>query len=143
MEQQVIITYILMEAACEKALPDNFVKSVTEMISTASAKERREFVTGIKQGLNQSIAMTEMWPYQKYSKADTALRERGLPPLDDLIANLNDKSGKLLKKRRLESDEDYYLAMEMLNNLESGLTARQRRALEKKVSAYVKLPSAD
>ncbi len=69
---------------------------------------------------------------------DAALAGKGLPGLAEMEAQLNRAEARMLKRGTIQTTEEFYLAMNLLNNLESGLTNKQRVKLEGMVGAFEK-----
>ncbi len=107
-----------------------------EVIAEASGSNRTMLAKGVKQAINDLYAHAAIW--LQAGAIDAALAGKGLPGLEEMEAQLNRAETKMLKRGTIQTTEEFYMAMNLLNNLESDLTKKQRIKLEAMVSAFEK-----
>ena len=107
-----------------------------EIVADASGARRTMLAKGVKQAINDLYRSGFIW--RQAGAIDSALAGKGLPGLEEMEAQLNRAETKMLKRGTIQTTEEFYLAMNLLNNLESDLTKKQRIKLEAMVGAFEK-----
>lgn len=70
------------------------------------------------------------------TEIDAVLARKGLPSLEAMEEELNRKEAAMLKRGSIRNTEELRIALNLLNNLESGLTKKQRLKLGTMVAAF-------
>ena len=107
-----------------------------EMVAGASGARRTMLTKGMKLAINDLYAHGSIW--LQVGLIDAALAQKGLPSLEQMEAQLNRAEAKMLKRGTIQTTEEFYIAMNLLDNLESGLTKKQRIKLGAMVGAFEK-----
>ena len=117
-------------------MPTGAEEEYRESLAKLKGKERSGISSGVKQGVNDMLAMSEMWDAEIRRKVDEALKGRNLTPLPQMLIRLKGKQIRVLKRGRIKNDEEYYIVAELLSDLESGLTDKERVELGEVSAAY-------
>jgi len=129
-----LISWFSTATVAAGLFPADVESQIRVSFSKVPANERKGLSSGVKQGINDLLAMTSLW--LKADVVNAALMAKGLPGLEEMVAQLNRKEDKMLRRGAIKDDEEFYLAKELLDNLESGLTKKQRIKLGQMVHAY-------
>ena len=131
-----LITWFFVVAEAAKMMPTGAEEEYRESLAKLKGKERSGISSGVKQGVNDMLAMSEMWDAEIRRKVDEALKGRNLTPLPQMLIRLKGKQIRVLKRGRIKNDEEYYIVAELLSDLESGLTDKERVELGEVSAAY-------
>lgn len=129
-----LITWFFTAVVAAGLFPADSETRARDDMAKIPRKERASVASGFKQGIRALLGGGLLWP--KADVVDAALVEKGLPRLEEMRAQMDKSKERMLRRGPIKSDEEFYLAMELLDNLESGLTEAQRTKLGQRVYAY-------
>ena len=104
--------------------------------SPPSGTKRSEVVSGLKQGINDTLTMAKDMPDEERRQIDASLRAKGLPSLRRMEATLKRKHEKILSRGEIKNDEEFHIVAEILSDLEFEISASDRAKLGKISYAY-------
>lgn len=105
-----------------------------EHFARASGAERTQLAKGMRQAINDMFRSGFIWI--RAAEIDAVLAQKGLPSLEAMEEELNRKEAAMLRRGSIQNTEEFRIAMNLLNNLESGLTKKQRLKLGSMVAAF-------
>lgn len=132
-EQMTWLCTVLAESGMDAAEMESKLR---EADAGASGAERTMLAKGAKQAINDLYRSGFIW--LQAGAIDSALAQKGLPRLEEMEAQLNRAEDKMLKRGTIQTTEEFYMAMNLLDNLKSGLTKKQRIKLGAMVGAFEK-----
>lgn len=97
---------------------------------------RSEMISGMKQGINDTLTMAKWASSDERKAIDAALAAKGLPSLRKMEAVLKKKHQRILTRGTIRNDEEFYIVAEILADLEFEIEATDRAKLEKISHAY-------
>jgi hypothetical protein len=92
---------------------------------------RSEVILGMKQGINDVLAMAKDWPAEDRKRIDDALVAKGMPSLRKMEARLKKKHQRILARGRIKNDEEFYIVAEILSDSEFDISESDRSKLGK------------
>jgi hypothetical protein len=122
-----------------KAAASRFFKIPEESIgagATIPVKWSKRELIGLKTGINDLLTMTRHGSYRIIEPIDRELRALGLPTFAEMEKMLERKEAAILRRALIRDDEEYYIAKELLDGLDSDLTPKQRAKLGTIAAAY-------
>jgi hypothetical protein len=99
--------------------------------SPPKGTRRSELISGMKQGINDTLTMAKWWPPEQRIKVDNALISKGLPTLRKMEAGLKKKHQRILARGSIRNDEEFYIVAEVLSDLDFDISELDRARLEK------------
>lgn len=97
---------------------------------------RSQLVSGMKEGINDTLAMAEGWNYKKWKEVSDALAAKGLPSIEKMELRMKQKHRRILKRGSIRNDEEFYLVAEILSDLTLDVSDEDRAALDAMSAAY-------
>jgi hypothetical protein len=92
---------------------------------------------GYRQAVQDALEMTREWPPAEVAVADQHLRGRGITTLSEMRARIWRQVPRILARGRIRTDEEYYLLIERLNDVDAtALSAEERARASELVAAY-------
>lgn len=98
--------------------------------------KRSEVVSGMKQGINDTLTMAKWWPVEDRKKIEEALAARGLPSLRKMDAGLKKKHQRILARGHIKNHEEFYIVAEILSDLNFEVSEEDRSRLSAISNAY-------
>lgn len=80
----------IVESIRGEALPQEAETGLHAELAGANAARRREIEAGVREGLRQLMNEVHLWFPALRQKIDATLVARGLPSIDDVLAELGD-----------------------------------------------------
>jgi len=102
----------------------------------AASASRRGSTSGLKQAINDLLSHSSFWDRSQRLAVERRLAARKLPKLALLEAMLRKKHEKILKRGKIRNDEEYYLAMEILNFMDFPIESDDRQQLSILVGTF-------
>jgi hypothetical protein len=102
--QWVEVLCVLMEA---EAQPAATIETIRAAASAGADSD-------IRDTLHHGLFAARFYPAAVRTKLEELLQAKGLPPLSRLDAGFRDTCGRVLKRGRIRSDEEFYVVAEIL-----------------------------
>lgn len=97
---------------------------------------RSEVMSGLKQGMNDALAMAKDRSLDERHIIDAALAAKGLPSLRKMDAVLKKKHQRILARGSIRNAEEFYIVAEILSDLDFDISESDRSKLGKISHAY-------
>lgn len=104
--------------------------------SPPQGTRRSDVISGMKQGINDTIAMSSCWTAAERKKVEDALAAKGLPSVRKMEAGLKKKHQRILARGHIKNDEEFYIVAEILSDGEFEISESDRIQLGKISYAY-------
>jgi|GEM_PF-4763134 len=98
--------------------------------------KKSEIVSGMKQGINDTLTMAKWLSVEDRKKIEEALAARGLPSLRKMDAVLKKKHLRILARGHIKNDEEYYIIAEILSDLDFEVSKEDRSRLSAISNTY-------
>lgn len=108
----------------ESSNPINVIDEI-ELKSKSLAK------TALQAGLNDILSNLKEYPRQTLEEIDLVLKEDNLPELNSLLDVIQKTINKILKAKKINDVDQYYIIKEVLDTTTSDITEGQRQILSK------------
>ena len=139
-EQEVVWFYTAFPALTGADFPPEKVEhAIAGWLSdfaSKSGRERSEMRSGMRQGINDILAMARDARQEDIARVDRALAKKELPSFRKMAAALGKKHVKILRRGVIKNAEEFYIVAEILSDLEFEISDSDRAALEKISYAY-------
>lgn len=91
---------------------------------------------GARQAVNDLLSQSSDLPPDDVSALDAALRDEGLPTLSELRRHYSSASRRILRRKRITTDVEYYMVKNLVDDLASGVGNNDREQLIAMMEAY-------
>ena len=139
-EQQVVWFYTAFSAVTGASFPseeaDAAIATWLGALATKTGRDRSEMLSGMRQGINDMLAMARDARPDDIARADRALAQKGLPGVRKMAAVLGKKHLAILKRGAIKNDEELYIVAEILSDLEFEISESDRGKLGQISYAY-------
>jgi ClpP class serine protease len=108
----------------ESSNPINVIDEI-ELKSKSLAK------TALQAGLNDILSNLKEYPKQTLEEIDLVLKEDNLPELNSLLDVIQKTINKILKAKKINDVNQYYIIKEVLDSTTSDIIEGQRQILSK------------
>jgi len=98
--------------------------------------KRSEVVSGMKQGINDTLTTAKWKSVDERAKIDAALVAKGLPSLRKMEAVFKMKHKRILARGHIRNDEEFYIVAEILSDQEFEIVDADRCKLGEISYAY-------
>lgn len=115
----------------ESSNPINVIDEI-ELKSKSLAK------TALQAGLNDILSNLKEYPKQTLEEIDLVLKEDNLPELNSLLDVIQKTINKILKAKKINDVDQYYIIKEVLDTTTSDITEGQRQILSKYLGDFEK-----
>lgn len=115
----------------ESSNPINVIDEI-ELKSKSLAK------TALQAGLNDILSNLKEYPKQTLEEIDLVLKEDNLPELNSLLDVIQKTINKILKAKKINDVDQYYIIKEVLDTTTSDITEGQRQILSKNLGDFEK-----
>jgi len=99
------------------------------LASPPEGATRSQLISGMKQGINDTLSHARYFPEGERKKIDEALTAKGLPSIRKMDADLKKKHRRILARGHIKNDEEFYIVAEILAHLEFDISEADRRRL--------------
>lgn len=123
-------------AANPKFTPEFRRESLALLETPPAGATRSQIISGLKQGINDTLADVPAWSEDYRQKAEAALSAKGLPSLRKMEAILKQKHQRILARGRIKDDEEFQLVAEILSDMNFEVSDSDRAKLGKIRRAY-------
>jgi hypothetical protein len=116
-----------------KSIPSGFINENNLPLDVLSRWEQKNMPlakSGLKAGLIDSLCLLNDAPEEYLEKLNNELLESGLPGLALLMTEITEVPAKVLQRGKIRSIQEWYVVKEMLDKIDSPLTATERLKLE-------------
>ena len=90
-------------------------------------------LSGLQQAINDMIEMARDASQEERAQLSDMLKKANQPALSELDTKLEKKFTRILERKSIKNQEEYYLVTERLNNLDNNLTITEIKTLDKMV----------
>ena len=136
-EQQVVWFYTAFFVLAEANLSvEEAVEQWLREYRAKSGRERSEMLSGLRQGINDTLVGARHSREVDIVRTDRALTEKGLPTIRKMAAALGKKHPRILKRGFIKDDEEFYIVAEILSDVDFDISDADRAKLGKISYAY-------
>lgn len=96
-------------------------------------------LSGLQQAINDMLEMARDSSPEERAQLSDMLQKANQPSLSELDEKLEKQFRRILERKSIKNEEEYYLITERLSNLDSGLTTKEIKALDKMVFDFESL----
>jgi hypothetical protein len=107
-----------------------------ELKMPPAGTKKSEIVSGMKQGINDTLTKAKWMSPEERAMIDAALITRGLPSLRKMDAVLRKKHQRILARGCIRTDEEFYVVAEFLSDGGFDVTDSERAKLGEICYAY-------
>lgn len=107
-------------------------------IASLEALEKKSMkmaFNGLRQAINDCVEMSLHFDHEEVEKLDAQLRSRGIITLSELRRRYSKSYAKILKRRRIKNETEYYLLRNVLYD-PTEKAPEERKLLEELISDY-------
>jgi len=105
-------------------------------LKAPSEGTRSEMISGMKQGINDTLTKAQWWSDAQRKNIDDLLVVKGLLSLRKMEAVLKKKHLRILSRGLIKNEEEYYIVAEVVSDLRIPLSEDERRKLGQFMAAY-------
>jgi hypothetical protein len=98
-------------------------------LGAKTGRERSDMISGMRQGINDILAMARDSRQEEMARADHALAQKSLPTIRKMAAALGKKHLRILKRGSIKSDEEFYIVAEILSDVDFEISDADRAKL--------------
>lgn len=132
-----LCAYISFYATAVMGVPENSPQHPSHFMHPVPGRmSKSQLLSGVRQATNDTIEDAQHFSPERVAAIDNACNERKVLTLSEIRRRYWRKYKKLIEAGHIKNDTEYYLASGLLNDLDSGIDARERHLLQEYVDSY-------
>ncbi len=136
-EFQELSSYLNFFATAVWGIPEDDIRHPSHYLRPVPGKVSKSMLlAGLRQAVNDTIEATQDFSPEQVGTFDAACRKKLVLTLSEVRSRYWRKYKKIIDRRRIYNDSDYYLAVGVLNDMAATINPFERELLQSLVSAY-------